>query len=95
MNDPFERKDDSFRYGAYVSMGQLDKEFFIAHIASTAKMLLDQMFESVTPTDDITLIFKLNKTNDDDIFSCTGAWKCFGRSKHERKTGSESSSGED
>lgn len=79
MKDPFDRDPDSKMYGSWVAMGQLTEESFIAYIAETAKALLEQMHKSVKAKDDITLVFKMDKTEDPEIYSCTGAWKCIGK----------------
>jgi hypothetical protein len=91
MTDPFDRDPDSKLYGSWVAMGQLSEDWFIACITETAKALMEHMHKSVEPENDITLVFTMEKTEDPDIFSCTGAWKCQGRSKHERKTSAEGS----
>ena len=62
-------------------MGQLSEDWFIACIAETTKRLLEQMHKSVEPVEDISLIFKLNPTKDEDIFEITGAWRCHGKAK--------------
>ena len=69
---------DTKLYGSWISMGQVSEDWFIASIAETTKRLLEQMHKLVEPVDDISLIFKLNPTEEDDIYSVTGAWKCYG-----------------
>ena len=70
-------------YGSWISMGQLSEDWFIAFIAETTKRLLEQMHKSVEPVEDISLIFKLNPTKDEEIFEITGAWRCYGKAKHD------------
>jgi hypothetical protein len=70
-------------YGSWIQMGQIDEQFFVATIAEAAFRILKNMHSSVKPCGDITLIFKLNPTEEDGIFETTGGWKCFGKGKEE------------
>ena len=83
MKDPFGRDENEKLYGSWVVMGFLSEDLFIANIAETAKVLLDQMKRSVKPTDDITLVFTMSNTEEEDIYRCTGAWKCMGEVKQD------------
>lgn len=93
MKDPFDRDKNEKLYGSCVVMGFLSEDWFIANIAETAKTLLEQMKKSVKPTDDITLVFTMSKTEEKDIYRCTGAWKCYAEVEeeqiHECKTSTE------
>ena len=70
-------------YGSWIRMGQMDEQLFVAKIAEAAFRILKNMHSLVEPYRDITLIFKLNPTEEDGIFETTGGWKCFGKEKEE------------
>ena len=84
MKDPFDRDENEKLYGSWVAMGFLSEDLFIATIAETAKVMLEQMKRSVKPTDDITLVFTMSNTAEKDIYRCTGAWKCYGKTEEEQ-----------
>ena len=66
------------QYGNSMSMGFLSEDWIVACIPQTAKKLIEQMRRTVVPEDGFTLVFRMYKTDEDGIYSCTGAWKCSG-----------------
>jgi len=89
--NPFDWPKEYKMFGAWVSMGQLSEEWFIACLAETAKRLMEQLHKSVIPKGDINLIFKLIPSGEDGTYEVTGAWKCFGESKGGKQNECETS----
>ena len=83
--NPLDYPEECQLYGAWMGMGQMSEDCLVATISDSTKRLLEQMHKSVDPLADISLIFKLNTTDDNDIFSVTGAWKCYGKKKGEKE----------